>query len=257
MLPLRRALVPIAAALSLAAPALAVPTTTQVIDGLPQVIVPQQVIVSCQPGLLNLCSGALSTVGAVVTNTGLGNFLLATLPLGASLQSVLDLLRATLGVASADANRVFIGSTVYPQTWHFPAAGAPGDSTLMPGTQHPIVAVLDTGVAYEKRAGYAQAPVFASTVFAPGWDFVHGDSHPDDDNGHGTAMTSIIVGQGSFSSSAIPYDGPAAGAVIMPVKVLDAANQGTEFWLAEGIRFAVQSGADVINLSLDFARNYV
>src|SRR5207244_12653997 len=41
------------------------------------------------------------------------------------------------------------------------------------------------------------------------------------------------------------------------VKVVAAANQGTEFWLAEGIRYAVQAGADVINLSLDFARNYV
>ena len=246
-----------AAALAFAAPARAVPMTTQVIDGVPQVIVPQQMIVSCTPGLLNLCSGALSSIGATVTDTGLGNFQLATLPLGASLQSVLDLLRATLGIASAEPNRVFIGSTAHPQTWHFPAADAPGDSTLLPGTQHPIVAVLDTGVAYEKRGGFAPAPVFASTVFVPGWDFVHADSHPDDDNGHGTAMTSIIVGQGSFSSSAIPYDGPAAGAAIMPVKVLDAANQGTEFWLAEGVRFAVQSGADVINLSLDFARNYI
>jgi hypothetical protein len=257
MLALRRTLVPIVAAMSLAAPARAVSMTTQVIDGVPQVIVPQQLIVSCTPGLLNLCSGALSKVSAVVTDTGLGNFLLATLPLGASLQSVLDLLRATLGVDSAEPNRIFVGSAAYPQTWHFPAAGEPGDATLLPGTQHPVVAVLDTGVAYEKFGASVRAPVFASTVFTQGWDFVHGDSHPDDDNGHGTAMTSIIAGQGSFSSSAVPYDGPAAGAVIMPVKVLDAANQGTEYWLAEGIRYAVQSGADVINLSLDFARNYI
>lgn len=257
MLPLRRILVPIVAAAALAAPAGAVTMTTQVIDGVPQVVVPQQVVVRCTPGLLDLCSGALGKVGAVVSDTGLGNFQLAVLPLGVSLQGALDLLRATLGIASADPNRVFIGSSAYPQTWHFPAAGAPGDCTLLPGTQHPVVAVLDTGVAYENFGAFARAPVFASTAFARGWDFVHGDAHPDDDNGHGTAMTSIIVGQGSFSSSAVPYDGPAAGAVIMPVKVLDSANQGTEFWLAEGIRFAVQSGADVINLSLDFARNYI
>jgi serine protease len=257
MLPVRRIVAPIAAVAALAAPARAVQTTTQVIDGVPQVVVPQQLIVSCTPGLLSLCQGALGTVGAVVTDTGLGGFQLAVLPLGTALQPVLDLLRATLGISSADPNRVFIGSAAYPQTWHFPAAGAPGDSTLLPGTQHPVVAVLDTGVAYENRGPFARAPVFASTGFAPGWDFVHADSHADDDNGHGTAMASIIVGQGTFSSSAVPYDGPAAGAIIMPVKVLDASNQGTEFWLAEGIRFAVQSGADVVNLSLDFARNYV
>src|SRR3989475_1485156 len=104
---------------------------------------------------------------------------------------------------------------------------------------------------------YARAPAFDATQFAPGWDFVNGDAYPDDDNGHGTAMATIIAGSASFSSAAIPYVGPAAGAILMPVKVLDADNQGTEFWLEEGIRYAVGAGANVINLSLDFARNYV
>src|SRR5207237_6862164 len=166
------------------------------------------------------------------------------------------------GIASAEPNRIFIASATYPQTWHFPASGAPGDSSLLsPGASPPVVAVLDSGVAYEDyldlSGAYARAPVFDATQFAAGWDFVNGDAHPDDDNGHGTAMASIIAGQGSFSTSAVPFVGPAAGAIILPVKVLDAANQGTEFWLAEGIRYAVQAGADVINLSLDFARNYV
>src|SRR5262249_15615066 len=72
--------------------------------------------------------------------------------------------------------------------------------------------------------------------------------------GHGTGMATVIAGSGSYTS--IPYVGPAAGATLLPIKVLDANNQGTEFWLEEGIRFAVASGASVINLSLDFARNY-
>jgi serine protease len=255
-------LVPFALTLAVAAAAPAAPVTTQVIDGLPQVIAPQQLIVSCNPAVLpTLCTAALDAVGAVVSDLGLGTFKLAILPATAPLQGVLDALRATLAIASAEPNRIIIGSAAYPQTWEFAAAGAPGDFPLMPGTAHPVVAVLDSGVAYENyrdlRGSYARAPVFASTEFAPGWDFVNDDAHPNDDNGHGTAMASIIAGRGSFSSSAVPYVAPAAGAVILPVKVLDAANQGTEFWLAEGIRYAVQAGADVINLSLDFARNYV
>ncbi len=257
-----RGLVGVLFALVLAAfPASAVSRVTQVIDGLPQVVAPQQIIVSCQPGALLSCSNALRLVGATVVATGQAAFDLVQLPLGVSLQAALDTLRAATGIASAGPNRILIGSATYPQTWHFPASGAPGDSSLLSASAAaPIVAVLDSGVAYEDyqdlSGTYARASVFGSTRFAPGWDFVNGDAHPNDDNGHGTAMASIIAGQGRFSSAAIPYVGPAAGAVILPVKVLDSSNQGTEFWLAEGIRYAVAAGAQVINLSLDFARNY-
>jgi len=244
--------------MTLARRADAVPNVTQAIDGLPQVIAPQQLIVSCDPLTLGLCTTALNALGAVVIATGLGAFDLAVLPAGASLQNALDTLRISSAIASVEPNRILIGSASYPQTWHFPAIDAPGDATLLPGSHAPpLVAVLDTGVAYESFGPYKRAPVFDRTAFAPGWDFVHGDSHPNDDNGHGTAMATIIAGRGRFSSAGIPYVGPAQGVTIQPVKVLDANNQGTEFWLAEGIRYAVESGAQVINLSLDFARNYV
>jgi len=247
----------------LAHPARALPNVTQVIDGVPQVVAPQQLIVSCNPAVLQgLCTVALSSVGAVVVAVGQGAFNLAILPDGVSLQDALDTLRVSSAISSADPNRILIGSTAFPQTWHFPAINAPGDATLLPaGAVGPLVAVVDSGVAFEDwqdaSGTYLRAPVFAGTSFAPGWDFVNGDAHPNDDNGHGTAMATVIVGQGTFSSAAIPYVGPAAGATILPIKVLDANNQGTEFWLAEGIRYAVQAGAQVINLSLDFARNYI
>ncbi|HWE22769.1 MAG TPA: S8 family serine peptidase [Myxococcales bacterium] len=276
---------PLVALLGLAGPAGAVDRVTQVIDGLPQVIAPQQIIVSCASPVLPLqllplpddCLSALASLGVGLQDILLGQSVFNLVQLGPDipLQGTLDTLRAATGIASADPNRIFLGSTTYPQTWHFPAAGAPGDSTLLSGSAAPIVAVLDTGVAYEDCSGapigdlllglipspcpggpYARAGVFSNTQFAPGRNFVNPYANPDDDNGHGTAMASIIAGQGYFSSDQIPYVGPAAGAVIMPVKVLDADNRGTEFWLEEGIRYAVDNGAQVINLSLDFARNY-
>src|SRR5258708_22133583 len=132
----------LAAAVALAGPARATSQVTQVVDGLPQVIAPQQVIVSCNPAVLqSLCTQALSLVGAVVTATGLGGFNLAVLPAGTSLQAVLDTLRASLAIASADPNRILIRSTLYPQTWEFPAAGPPPAHTPLPRAGHPPLAV--------------------------------------------------------------------------------------------------------------------
>jgi hypothetical protein len=238
----------------------AVPAVTQVIDGIPQVIAPQQLIVSCNATVLPLlCTSALASVSATVIATGQDAFNLVALPDLVSLQGALDTLRASSAIATVEPNRILIGSSAYPQTWHFPAVQAPGDATMLPGGASTLVAVLDTGIAYESDllGVHQRAPVFNATAFAPGWDFVNNSSHPDDDNGHGTAMASIIAGRGTVSTISIPYVGPAAGATLMPVKVLDANSRGTEFWLEEGIRYAVSNHAHVINLSLNFARNYV
>src|SRR5207237_5548427 len=88
------------------APARAVPAVTQVIDGAPQIIAPQQLIVSCDPLLPILCANALAGVGAIVTEVGQDAFSLAVIPSGTPLQDVLDTLRAALGILSAEHNRI-------------------------------------------------------------------------------------------------------------------------------------------------------
>lgn len=56
-----------------------------------------------------------------------------------------------------------------------------------------IVAVLDTGVAYEDYSIYRKAPYLANTNFVPGYDFVNNDAHPNDDNSHGTHVAGTIA----------------------------------------------------------------
>ncbi len=126
------------------------------------------------------------------------------------------------------------------------ALGAPGN----PG-QGVIVAVVDTGVAYEDAIvglkHYYQAPDLANTCFVQGYDFVNNDSHPNDDESHGTHVTGTIA-QSTNNASGVA--GLAFGACIMPVKVLDRNGSGTYANVAAGIRYAADNGAKVINLSL-------
>jgi len=113
------------------------------------------------------------------------------------------------------------------------------------------VAVLDTGVAFEDYAdglgAYAVAPDLAATPIDEGWDFINDDAHANDDQGHGTHIAGVIAASAEHGIKPI-----AEGAEIMPIKVLDAGNQGTELALAEGILWAVDHGAQVINMSLAF-----
>jgi serine protease len=126
-------------------------------------------------------------------------------------------------------------------------------ATSWGGGQGVTVAVLDTGIAYQDHAdgagAYAVAPDLAAVEFVPGYDFVHDDAHPNDDQGHGTHVAGVIAA----ASGIAPV---APGAALMPVKVLDGSNQGTELALAEGIYYAVDQGADVINMSLSFSPAY-
>ena len=82
-------------------------------------------------------------------------------------------------------------------------------------------------------------------------DFIQNDGHPNDDQQHGTHIASLIA------STSTQYPGIAPGVTIIPVKVLNAQNAGTEWALVEGIRHAVANGAKVINMSLSFPLGYV
>jgi len=115
------------------------------------------------------------------------------------------------------------------------------------GDPNVIVAVLDTGVAYEDFARFRQAPDLAGTRFVPGYDFVNGDTHPNDDHGHGTHVAGTIA---QNTNNSLGVAGVAFGCSIMPVKVISAKGLGDYFDIVDGIYFAVNNGAKVINMSL-------
>jgi serine protease len=116
-----------------------------------------------------------------------------------------------------------------------------------PGGAGTIVAVLDTGVAYQRFGRFRRAPDLKR--FVAGYDFVSEDRHPNDQNGHGTHVAGTIA---ESTGNRIGAAGIAYQARIMPIRVLDAIGTGDTLAIARGIRFAARHGADVINLSLEF-----
>ena len=149
--------------------------------------------------------------------------------------------------ASFDPNDEF-----YSFQWHFPKIGLPAawDKTMGNGV---TVAVIDSGIAYENCSSavcgqqFFKAPDFGGTVFVSPRDMINGDSHANDEAGHGTHVASTIA---EATNNTIGGAGVAPDASIMPVKVLDADGIGPIADGIDGIIWAADHGADVLNLSL-------
>ncbi|MGZ4176494.1 MAG: S8 family serine peptidase [Solirubrobacteraceae bacterium] len=117
-----------------------------------------------------------------------------------------------------------------------------------------VVAVLDTGVAYRNWKQFRRSPDFGRTHFVAPRDLVANNGYPLDRNGHGTFVAGIVA---ESTNNSIGLTGLAYGVSIMPIRVLDASGEGDEATIAQGIRYAVDHGAQVINLSLEFLPSQV
>lgn len=80
-----------------------------------------------------------------------------------------------------------------------------------------------------------------------GWDFANHDNAPIDDNGHGMNVTGII---GATGNNSYGYAGVDWNCKLMTCKVLESDGYGFYSWWASAIYYAVDNGADVINMSL-------
>lgn len=102
-----------------------------------------------------------------------------------------------------------------------------------------VVAVIDTGCS--------KLSDFNQTRFVKGYNFVGKNSDTNDDHGHGTHVAGTIA---ESTNNGIGVAGVAYRASIMPIKVLNAQGSGTTAAIAQGIHWAADHGANVINMSL-------
>ena len=171
---------------------------------------------------------------------------------------------------------------LYSRQWNYPVIDMERAWDINPGATSSItVAVLDSGVAYRSGVfGFnsrafrltANGPVypalgFISVPFAAApelggvdrfvapRDFIWDNNTPLDLDGHGTHVSGII---GQLTNNGIGVAGMAFNVRLMPVKVVsgdwdlifNSPFEGTDDVVARGIRYAVDNGARVLNLSI-------
>ena len=145
-----------------------------------------------------------------------------------------------------DSNRWKPNDPLYKEQWNFAMVKAEEawETTKGKGV---VVAVIDTGVAYGDTKKGKIARDFKQTKFVKGYDFVNHDEMPNDDQGHGTHVAGTIA---ESTDNKEGVAGLAFEASIMPIKVLSASGGGTSADIGEGIRWAADHGANIINMSL-------
>lgn len=104
------------------------------------------------------------------------------------------------------------------------------------------VAVLDTGI------DYTHPDLKNRVLLDKGYNFIDNSYDVLDDNGHGTHVSGIIAAEANNKIGISGIVGK-LDVKIIPVKVLDENGEGEESNVARGIVYAVDKGADIVNLS--------
>lgn len=228
--------------------------------------------------------------GATVSRGGWANFDIVDIPMASDVEAAAATMRARPDVEYAQPryrNHAMAqpNDPLFSSQWNFSALDMERAWAIQPGaTSNIVVAVLDSGVAFRSgtiryrspfpfrltRNGptypalgivdlpFAAAPELGdsgSTRFVMPRDFIWDDDLPVDLDSHGTHVTGTI---GQLTNNGIGVAGMAYNVRIMPVKIIqgvwdevfDSPNSGTDDIVAQGIRYAADNGAHVINLSI-------
>lgn len=253
--------------------------TTPFVDGSIIVKFRAGTTVGAQSALLALVDGGAPARPAFA------NFDLVPLPDGADVEAAAARLSAQPDVEYAQPRyrlspRFVPNDPLYGQQWNFPLLDMARAWDINRGASPTIiVAVLDSGVAYRSALsrfvtrpftvngqvhpslGAIDVPFAAAPDLGPAdrfvspRDFIWGDTLPLDFEGHGTHVAGTI---GQLTNNSVGAAGMAGNVRLMPVKVIagpwdlifgnDAS--GTDDVVAQGIRYAVDNGARVLNMSI-------
>ena len=219
----------------------------------------RQLVVTLEPGLdptlINIVFGT-TTLREI---SELNAFLLGT-PEGVPVHELLELISVFPGVVAADLNWLLQSPESEQRNMAFDEGGftiddyhdqdflariqAPEAHAIADGTGV-LVATIDTGVDLDH-------PVLAKHLALDGYDFVADDATPEDEadgiDQDRDGIADEAAGHGTHVAGLVLLGAPEC--TIMPVRVLDSEGWGDSFTVTQGILFAVDHGARVINMSL-------
>ncbi|GAC90623.1 alkaline serine proteinase [Anoxybacillus flavithermus NBRC 109594] len=110
------------------------------------------------------------------------------------------------------------------------------------GVNHVIVAVVDSGVVQHEDLN-------DHVLYSVSVDYAENKRYADDTFGHGTHVTGILAASVNNGKGIAGLIGDAP-IDILPIKVLDRYGVGGDFEIAKGVKYALDHGASIINLSL-------
>ena len=148
-----------------------------------------------------------------------------------ALAAVLDAPVSINTTQSAQMNQWGITAMHFQAVW---SAGYTGKGV--------VIAEIDTGIDLGNAA-------ITQNLSPYNWNFVNNTNNVQDDNGHGTAVASVLVASAVGGKTA-PILGGAYGAQLMVLKVADTNGSITDANLVSALNYAVSHGANVINISL-------
>lgn len=238
-------------------------------------------------GLRQMSSTAAATsvsarAGGTVRHTlSRGRLLVIDLPPGSDLQAAAARAQMDPAVAYVEPDWIIYPALVpndpkYPNQFHLPIIHAPQAWDVTTGAGTVIIASVDTGVDLDHPDLAARIWTNPGEIAANGrdddgngfvddvngWDFQNNTNNPnpepdgndDDFNGdaddqvnHGTLVAGLAaaVGNNGFGTAGVTW-----GARIMPIQVFPDDGGASVSQVIEGIEYAIDNGADIINLSV-------
>ena len=132
------------------------------------------------------------------------------------------------------------GNTIHSnQQWNYKMINLEEAWSITNGSKDVFVAVMDTGIDHNHES----LKNLVAKNLGKNFSSSGGESDTMDRHGHGTHVAGIIASYNKVS-------GVARQTRLIPVKVMSDEGSGSQFGIIKGIYYAVDQGADVINMSI-------